>query len=240
MRHNWKRNITALAGTALAITINPLSASALTAGEVFGAVIGGALGAIGAAAAGNSAPSNSTTGYQDLVGTNAASGDTALRQRGYQDRGGYKTSDTSYVYWTQVSTSQCILVGTYDGRFASIVPASAYDCNNAGGTVAQQPSSPAVRPAPATYTTVRPDNGIDIQITDGNYRVYTTLRPGENGYNGQDGVSRIYFNPLDGHVVVSSSETGEQFYNYYAQPVNVASTQPSQPGAAQRTLTCPL
>jgi hypothetical protein len=78
----------------------------------------------------------------------------------------------------------------------------------------------AQTPSERTYTTARTDGGIDIQITDGNYRVYTTLRPGENAYVGQDGVSVVNLIPSTGHVTVYSAETGETFYDYYIEPVS--------------------
>jgi hypothetical protein len=77
---------------------------------------------------------------------------------------------------------------------------------------------------PVTYTTLQSNGDIAIQITDGNYRVHTTLRRGETGFVGRDRTSQVYFNPASGQVVVTSSETGETFYNYYIPPLN---TRPS-------------
>jgi hypothetical protein len=73
---------------------------------------------------------------------------------------------------------------------------------------------------PVTYTTLTGNGQIAIQITDGNFRVHTYLQPDENGYIGEEGVSRIYLNPLTGQVIVTSTETGEEFYNYYIPPLN--------------------
>jgi hypothetical protein len=73
---------------------------------------------------------------------------------------------------------------------------------------------------PVTYTTLLGNGDIAIQITDGGYRVHTTLMSDENGYIGVDGISRIYLNPLTGQVIVTSTETGEEFYNYYIPPLN--------------------
>lgn len=73
---------------------------------------------------------------------------------------------------------------------------------------------------PVTYTTLLDNGDIAIQITDGNYRVHTTLSPSETSYTGVDGVSRVSFNPYTGQVVVTSSETGETFYNYYIPPLD--------------------
>jgi hypothetical protein len=73
---------------------------------------------------------------------------------------------------------------------------------------------------PVTYTTLTGNGQIAIQITDGNFRIHTYLQPNENGYIGEDGSSQIYLNPLTGQVVVTSTETGEEFYNYYIPPLN--------------------
>jgi hypothetical protein len=78
----------------------------------------------------------------------------------------------------------------------------------------------AQSPMGDTYTTVRTDGGIDIQITSGNQRIYTTLRPGENSYVGQDRSFAVTLIPSTGHVTVYSNETGETFYDYYIEPVS--------------------
>jgi hypothetical protein len=84
----------------------------------------------------------------------------------------------------------------------------------------QNPVYLAQARTPVTYTTLAGNGDIVIQITDGNFRVHTYLQPGENGYVGEEGVSRIYLNPLTGQVIVTSTETGEEFYNYYIHPIN--------------------
>lgn len=194
MERDLKRNFIALAGAGLAIAINPLSASALTAGEVFGAIIGGALGAVGAAAVGNSQPSNSKppsnnpTGYQDLIGVRGRDGETQLQARGYQLRGGEQTGSDSYTYWTQVSTNQCIVVRTNNGRYASITPASSFDCNNAGDNdyaqqlpAAANPAQPSIQctfggqPQTCTIQTSfsQAGTGVDVQFPDGFVRKMT-------------------------------------------------------------------
>lgn len=90
---------------------------------------------------------------------------------------------------------------------------------HANNTV-QTPMYIAQSSNPVTYTTLLGDGNIAIQITDGNYRVHTTLKPGETSYIGVDGVSKVSFNPSTGHIVVNSSETGEVFYDYYIRPLN--------------------
>lgn len=78
----------------------------------------------------------------------------------------------------------------------------------------------AQTPLGDTYTTVRQDGSIDIQITSGNQRIYTTLRPGENSYIGQDRSFVVTLIPSTGRVTVYSDETGETFYDYYTTPVD--------------------
>jgi hypothetical protein len=73
----------------------------------------------------------------------------------------------------------------------------------------------------ATYTAVRED-GIEFEIIDGNYRFYDILQPGENGYTGQDGNSAVFFVPSTGYVSVYSTETGESFYEYTIDPVDLS------------------
>jgi hypothetical protein len=93
----------------------------------------------------------------------------------------------------------------------------------------------AQSPMGATYTTVRSDGGIDIQITSGNQRIYTTLRPGENSYVGQDGIMMVNFIPSTGQVTVYSAETGETFYDYYTQPVTLGGGSGSSDQSANPT-----
>jgi hypothetical protein len=84
----------------------------------------------------------------------------------------------------------------------------------------QAPVQLAQTPLGDTYTAVRTDGGIDIQITSGNQRISTTLRPGENSYIGQDRIFVVTLIPSTGQVTVYSSETGETFYDYYTTPVD--------------------
>ena len=56
----------------------------------------------------------------DLEGANAASADSALRQRGFRDTGGYKDGNKSFVTWYNASTRQCVQAVTRDGRIRHI------------------------------------------------------------------------------------------------------------------------
>ena len=73
---------------------------------------------------------------------------------------------------------------------------------------------------PETYTTVRNSNEIDIQITEGEFRFWGTLKRGETGsFVGSDGQIEVIFNPQDGQVIVINKITGTEFYNYYTRPI---------------------
>lgn len=73
---------------------------------------------------------------------------------------------------------------------------------------------------PETYTTVRNSNEIDIQITEGEFRFWGTLKRGETGsFVGSDNQVEVIFNPQTGQVIVNNAVTGTEFYNYYTQPI---------------------
>jgi hypothetical protein len=67
-------------------------------------------------------PSHGGSGYQpyvavnDLVDARASSADSELRNRGFQDVGGYKEGEKSHVTWYNRNTRQCLDVVTRDGR----------------------------------------------------------------------------------------------------------------------------
>jgi membrane-bound inhibitor of C-type lysozyme len=83
------------------------------------------------------------------------------------------------------------------------------------------PTSSPETYTPTTYTTVRDYNAIDMQITEGEFRYYGTLTRGNGSdqFQGSDGQVRVLFTPADGHVIVFSEATGNEFYNYYTDPV---------------------
>jgi hypothetical protein len=56
----------------------------------------------------------------DLVGARASSADSAFRERGFRDVGGYKQDNKSYVTWYNASTRQCVSAVTRDGRIKHI------------------------------------------------------------------------------------------------------------------------
>lgn len=74
---------------------------------------------------------------------------------------------------------------------------------------------------PKTYTTVQDLNNIAIQITEGEFRFRGIIkRSASRQFMGSDGKVRVLLNPYDGHIIVFSEATGEEFYNYYISPVS--------------------
>jgi len=97
------------------------------------------------AGAGSSVPS-----LRDLVGTSAASGEMAMRNRGYTLVGGEKSGGNSYTYWRENENGQCVVARTSNGRYASIAYATDIDCRNAassgggGGSASRNDEFPTV------------------------------------------------------------------------------------------------
>lgn len=81
---------------------------------------------------------------QDLIGMRGSSGESALKQRGYQYRWTEKSGNMSYSYWTNTSTSQCITVRTEDGTYASIAYATTGDCDRGSANSNNTSSSTSV------------------------------------------------------------------------------------------------
>ncbi len=69
----------------------------------------------------------------DLIGVRAGSGETMLRQRGYDYMSGRTGSSTKWSYWWHKGGNRCISVATVDGRYQSIDKVSERDCGKSGG-----------------------------------------------------------------------------------------------------------
>ena len=77
----------------------------------------------------------------DLVGSNAASGERALEQRGFTYITGHSGNyDTKHSYWWHAGDKNCLHVETYDGQYTAITDGERRDCNqkddNTGAAVA--------------------------------------------------------------------------------------------------------
>ena len=71
---------------------------------------------------------SSVAGLDDLVGVKGASGEMALKNRGYTWMRTDPSGSDVYSYWRENENGQCITVRTTDGRYASIAYAPASDC----------------------------------------------------------------------------------------------------------------
>jgi len=69
---------------------------------------------------------------QDLVGARGSSGERVLKERGYNWVRTEKSGGASYAYYQERENGQCIVVRTESGRYASIMLAPAFDCQEGG------------------------------------------------------------------------------------------------------------
>lgn len=65
---------------------------------------------------------------QSLVGVRGAGAESTLTSKGYTYRGGTKLADSSFTYWQQPQTSNCVAVRTTDGRYQAITYTKKSDC----------------------------------------------------------------------------------------------------------------
>ena len=66
---------------------------------------------------------------QSLVGARGGQAEGTLTSKGYTYRGGTKLADSSFTYWEQPSTNNCVTIRTTDGRYQSITYTKRSDCN---------------------------------------------------------------------------------------------------------------
>ena len=66
---------------------------------------------------------------QSLVGARGGQAEGTLTSKGYTYRGGTKLADSSFTYWEQPSTNNCVTIRTTDGRYQSITYTKPSNCN---------------------------------------------------------------------------------------------------------------
>jgi hypothetical protein len=102
-----------------------------------GSLVGAALGAlIGGLITGSSKGGSTETArvgapvseLQSLVGVRGSSAEAELTRKGYTYRGGDQMGDSSFTYWEQSRTNNCVAVRTTDGRYQSITYAEPQKC----------------------------------------------------------------------------------------------------------------
>ncbi|MEB3323013.1 MAG: hypothetical protein VKI81_09350 [Synechococcaceae cyanobacterium] len=100
-------------------------------------LVGAAVGAlIGAMITGNKAGTTEAaregapvSELQSLVGARGGAAERTLTSKGYTYRGGTQMADSSFTYWEQPRTSNCVAIRTTDGRYQSITYTKKSDCN---------------------------------------------------------------------------------------------------------------
>ncbi|MFM1843684.1 MAG: hypothetical protein RLZZ490_2427 [Cyanobacteriota bacterium] len=103
------------------------------AGVAVGALIGGLLGSNSQGAA--PAPAtpvkegDEVASLQDLVGAKGGQAEGTVIDRGFIFRNGEKLADSSFTYWSEPNTNNCVVIRTTDGRYASITYAAKNKCN---------------------------------------------------------------------------------------------------------------
>lgn len=65
---------------------------------------------------------------QSLVSARAAGAEATLTAKGYTYRGGTQLADSSFTYWQQPRTRNCVAVRTTDGRYQAITYTKKSDC----------------------------------------------------------------------------------------------------------------
>lgn len=114
-----------------------------------------------------------STGLEDMVGTRAGQAEGELLRRGYRNVGGSKGDDRSYTYWWNANRRQCVTIATMNGRYDSITPTTAPDCNQPASNQPANRPRPGYEPDPAFSRPVpRPSDqssarGGDQPIIDG-------------------------------------------------------------------------
>lgn len=82
----------------------------------------------GGGSGGNSSGSSNKVDLSDLVGARAAGAETEMESRGFRNVKGRKSGSTSYTYWKNDDTNQCVQVAVRNGKVSSILRSNANNC----------------------------------------------------------------------------------------------------------------
>lgn len=74
-------------------------------------------------------PGDPVPGLEDLVGARAGQAEQTVTQRGYEFRNSRQMADSSFTYWLEKGTGNCVAIRTTDGRYGAIVYTADRDCN---------------------------------------------------------------------------------------------------------------
>jgi len=78
----------------------------------------------------------------DLVGARAAGAETQMEARGYRLAGGSTVRDMKFTFWWNDRKRACVSVSTVEGRYASIQPVPAGNCDGAQAGPQPAPQTP--------------------------------------------------------------------------------------------------
>ncbi|EJL30925.1 hypothetical protein [Novosphingobium sp. AP12] len=67
-----------------------------------------------------------SVGVNDLVDARGSSADGEMQSRGFRNVGGLKSGNTSYTYWYNGRTRQCVQMGVADGRVQNVSDIGTY------------------------------------------------------------------------------------------------------------------
>ncbi len=74
-------------------------------------------------------PGETVPALADLVGARAGQAENAVLERGYELRRSTKQADSSFTYWLEKNTGNCVAIRTTDGRYGAIIYTADRDCN---------------------------------------------------------------------------------------------------------------
>ena len=77
---------------------------------------------------GASAGGSSPIDLSDLVGSRAPGAETEMQSRGFRNVKSRKSGSTSYTYWKNDDTAQCVQVAVRNGKVGSILRSNANNC----------------------------------------------------------------------------------------------------------------
>ncbi|MBK6749785.1 MAG: hypothetical protein IPG67_07235 [Acidobacteria bacterium] len=78
--------------------------------------------------AGPSAGTSSQVDLRDLVGSRAPGAETEMESRGFRNVKGRKVGSTSYTYWKNEETGQCVQFAVRNGKVGSILRSNIKNC----------------------------------------------------------------------------------------------------------------
>jgi hypothetical protein len=65
----------------------------------------------------------------DMIGSSGSGADSVLRKRGFVDKGGYTSGNSSFSTWWNASTRQCVKLVISDGQVRAVNPINEGSCN---------------------------------------------------------------------------------------------------------------